>query len=84
MKIVFGVGFVLLGIGLLAHAVHRRRQWWRVSTKPMPWWLYWLAGGQGIREGPTDLDLEREGTGAEAAAGAVSLAIGIAALIAFA
>jgi hypothetical protein len=83
VKILVGAGFMLFGIGLLAHAMQRRRQWWQVSTEPMPWWRYWLAGGEGIREKPTELDLEREGTAAEAAAGAVSLVIGIAALIAF-
>ncbi len=84
MKMGLGLGFVAFGVLLVAHAMQRRRGWWRVSGKQMLWWLYFISGGQGTLENLSERDLERQGTNTEMAAGILSIAIGIAAIVAYA
>jgi hypothetical protein len=89
-KVLVGVGFIAFGVLLLAHALRRRRRWSFVSDAPTPhdlaparWWKYFVVSER-ILEYPSERAVEKEGTVAEALAGALSVAVGIAAVIAFA
>lgn len=82
-RVVAGLGFALFGACLLFHAEFRRRRWRHVPDQPIPLWQYMVLGGRLSAE-PSIRSIEQEGTVAQALAGAVSLAIGIAAIVAFA
>ena len=82
-RVVLGLCFLAFGLLVLLHAEFRRRRWVRVPDEPIPLWQYMVLGGRLSAE-PSIRSIEQEGTIAQALAGAVSLAIGIAAIIAFA
>jgi hypothetical protein len=82
-RVALGLCFVLFGLSLLLHAEFRRRRWVRVPNEPIPLWQYMVLGGRLSAE-PCIRSIEQEGTIAQALAGAVSLAIGVAAIVAFA
>ena len=81
-RVVLGVCFALLGLSLLLHAEFRRRRWLHVPDEPIPLWQYMILGGRLSAE-PCIRSIEKEGTVAQAVAGAVSLAIGLTAVVAF-
>jgi hypothetical protein len=82
-RVVLGLCFALFGLTLLLHAEFRRRRWLHVRDEPIPLWQYMILGGRLSAE-PCIRSIEQEGTIVQALAGAVSLAIGVAAIIAFA
>jgi hypothetical protein len=81
-RVVLGMGFALFGLCLLLHAEFRRRRWRDVPDEPIPLWQYMVLGGRLSAE-PSIRSIEQEGTVAQALAGAVSLAMGLAAVAAF-
>lgn len=82
-RVVLGLWFALFGLSLLLHAEFRRRRWVRLPDQPIPLWQYMVLGGRLSAE-PSIRSIEQEGTIAQGLAGAVSLVIGIAAIVAFA
>jgi hypothetical protein len=82
-RVVLGSGFALFGLCLLFHAEFRRRRWLHVPDDPIPLWQYMILGGR-LSAAPSIRSIEQEGTVAQALAGAVSLVMGIAAVVAFA
>jgi hypothetical protein len=82
-RVALGLCFALFGLTLLLHAEFRRRRWVRVPDEPIPLWQYMVLGGRLSAE-PSIRSIEQEGTIAQGFAGVVSLAIGIAAIVAFA
>jgi hypothetical protein len=82
-RVALGLCFALFGLSLLLHAELRRRRWLHVPDEPIPLWQYMILGGRLSAE-PSIRSIEQEGTIAQGLAGAVSLAIGVAAIVAFA
>ena len=83
LRVVLGLCFALFGLTLLLHAEFRRRRWLHVPDEPIPLWQYMILGGRLSAE-PCIRSIEQEGTIVQALAGAVSIAIGVAAIVAFA
>jgi hypothetical protein len=82
-RVVVGLCFALFGLSLLVHAELRRRRWRHVPNEPIPLWQYMILGGRLSAE-PCIRSIEQEGTIVQGLAGAVALAIGVAAIVAFA
>ena len=78
-----GLSFLAFGLVVLLHAEYRRRRWPRVPDEAIPQWQYLVLGGR-LSASPSVRSIEQEGTVVQAFAGLVSLAIGVAAVIAFA
>jgi len=82
-RVAVGLCFLAFGLCVLLHAEFRRRRWVSIPDEPIPLWQYMMLGGR-LSAQPSIRAIEQEGTVAQALAGAVSLAIGIAGVIAFA
>jgi hypothetical protein len=82
-RVAVGLCFLAFGLCLLLHAEFRRRRWARIPNEPIPLWQYMVLGGRLSGE-PSIRSIEQEGTVVQALAGAVSLAIGVAAVVIFA
>jgi hypothetical protein len=80
VKALFSLGFVLLGVVLLAHAVRSRRDWQRYSEEPIEhrWWHL----HERYLSHTSERDFAKEATIGEALAGLVAIALGLVGLIA--
>ena len=65
---------LVLGVGMIVHALQRRKNWGRYSTAPLPWWKTFLSYRL-PRENVSERDIEQEGTVAEGLVGVLLLLV---------